>query len=162
APPPGSLKLPGSLLLDPDYLVRVRARFPGEVVVIGPNDGEGDGPIPSPSVRRPLRPGDPVKRNQLLAVVWRQDLGEKRSELGDGRSGLWLDQEALRQLQELQTKSAAPERSVREAERNVKAGQIAVERIRRTLRSWRLSEEEIEAVEQEAHRYTRSPDPGDR
>src|SRR5262249_45591567 len=143
APSRATLRLPGTLLLDPSSLVRVRARFAGEVIAVSSLGAAEDG-------RRLLRPGDRVRKHQLLASIWSKDLGEKKSELVDALTRLWLDQEALRQLQDLQKKAAAPERSVREAERNVRADQITVERIRRTLRSWRLADDEIEAVELEA------------
>src|SRR5262245_29018351 len=63
----GALRLPGALLLDPDALVRLRARFAGEVVALGQYEGAEEG-TPASVAHRPLRPGDPVKRNQLMAT----------------------------------------------------------------------------------------------
>src|SRR5262249_36391725 len=149
APPPAPLRLPGTLLLAPDRLARVRSRFAGEVTEIG-----------TLTAGRPARLGDPVRKGQLLAVVWSKDLGEKKSELVDALSRLRLDQDALLRMKKLLQEGAAPERSVREAERSVEADLIAIERVRRTLRSWRLTDEEIKAVEQEADRT--SPGKGPR
>src|SRR5205085_6700849 len=80
APPPPPLQLPGTLLLDANHLARVRSRFAGEVVEVGPPGGA-------------VRLGGKVKKEQLLAVVWSKDLGEKKSELADALSRLRLDEE---------------------------------------------------------------------
>src|SRR5262249_17276988 len=64
---------------------------------------------------------------------------------------LKLDQESLDKLRQAYATGSVPERSVREAERNVEADLIAVARAERTLRSWRLTEAEIAAVKAEAN-----------
>ncbi len=145
--------LAGSLALDADRMTRVHARFPGEIVQIGTTaQPETAGAAWQPTVLRPLRFGDKVEKDQLLAVLWSKDLGEKKSELVDALSKLWLDQHTLERLEELLKKGATTERNVREAERNVQADLIAVERAERTLRSWRLTEAELEALRTEAER----------
>lgn len=145
--------LAGSLALDANRLARVHARFAGEVVEIGSINEErvdlSGSPTPAP---RPIRFGDRVEKDQLLAVLWSKDLGEKKSELVEAISRLRLDQETLQRLEAGYQKGAIPERSVREAERNVESDQIALARAERTLRSWRLSEAEIEAIKAEGER----------
>ena len=47
---------------------------------------------------------------------------------------------------------AVPERSVRDAEKTVEGDRISVSRAERTLRSWRLTDGEIQSVRDEAHR----------
>src|ERR1700676_3460338 len=75
---PRQLKLDGTLFVDPSHLVRVHSRFAGEIVEIGPAEpGSKDAKAPR------VRFGDHVKKDQLLAVVWCKDLGEKKSELVD-------------------------------------------------------------------------------
>lgn len=156
APPPEPLKLDGSLFLDANRMVRVRARFPGEVVELGELESTAPaagGPAGEEwHLSRPIRFGDHVNKGQLLAVVWSKELGEKKSELVENLSRLRLDEEKEKRLEELLAKGSVPERSVKEAERNVEADLIAVERIERTLRSWRLSEEEIEVIRSEAEK----------
>ncbi len=93
-----------------------------------------------------------MEAGQLLAVIWSKDLGEKKSEMIDALSRLALDQETLRRLQELFNKGAVPERSLREAERNVEADLIAAAKIENTLHSWRVSEAEIDELREEAQR----------
>jgi membrane fusion protein, heavy metal efflux system len=137
----------GCLALDNDLLTRIHSRFAGEVVSVSPIDDPGA--VPS---RRPLRVGDVVHENQLLAVVWCKDLGEKKSELVDALSHLRTDEDTLRRLEALYKENGTSERSLREQERNVEADRIAAERAERTLRSWRLTDKEIDEIRDEADR----------
>lgn len=149
--------LTGSLAIDTNSLAHVHSRFAGEVIKIGElPDPDADVAPGQPTVIRPLRFGDKVTKNQLLAIVWSKDLGEKKSELIDALSRLRLDEETLQRLQEAHRNGAIPERSLREAERNVEAGRIAAARAERTLRSWRLTDGEIEAIKNEADQLRRN------
>lgn len=153
APPPAPLRLEGSLFLDPNRLTHVHTRFSGEVVELGEIEGNPDTPDAQTGVvRRPIRFGDRVKKGELLAVVWSKDLGEKKSELIDAISRFTLDQETAMRLQKLYSDGAVPERSLREIERQVESDLIAVAKAERTLRAWRLSNEDIEAIRAEAKR----------
>lgn len=153
AVPPEPLKLPGSLFLDPSKLAHVRSRFAGEVVELGVVEGMPDDPVRQPYlVKREVRVGDTVKKNELLAVLWSKDLGEKKSELVDALSRLWLDEETAERLDVLFREGTIPERALREAQQKVEADRIAVQKARRTLESWRVSDAEIDAVEAEARR----------
>jgi cobalt-zinc-cadmium efflux system membrane fusion protein len=164
-PPP--LRLVGSLFVDSDRLIHVRSRFDGEIVAIATNDnppaaqdpsgqhareqsmhrtlpagqleaGRGDG-------RRALRFGDRVVRNQVLAVIWSKEVGEKKSDLIDAYSRLAASTVSLERLRTIGA-SAVAERTVREAERTHESDVIAVDRLERTLRSWHVGEQEIEEV----------------
>lgn len=151
APPPEPIRLPGSIFLDPGRMVRAHSRFDGEVVSIGTtNDTAPSGTsVSAVSHKRPLRFGDQVRKNQVLAVVWSKDVGEKKSELIDALSKLAIDYSMLQRYRAVE-KGTVPERTIHEAERNYEADIIAVERAERTLRSWRLTEDEIAAVHREA------------
>ncbi len=144
--------LQGTLALDADQQVRIHSRFAGEVVTLGQttvkvntSPGETDH-----FETRPLRYLDQVKKGDLMAVVWSKDLGEKKSELIEACSKMKTDEETLKRLKTLQEDGASSERSIRDAQRAVDSDRIAVERAERTLRSWRLTEEEIKGVCQEA------------
>jgi len=140
---PRVLKLDGTLLVDPSNMARVHSRFPGEIMEIGPLD-------PGNPKSRPIRFGDHVEKGQLVAVVWCKDLGEKKSEFVDAILHLRLDDETLARLRDLAQKGATPDQTVRQAEYTRQSDWIARSRAERTLRSWRLTDEEIQALEKEA------------
>ena len=143
------LVLRGSLALDSDRLVRVHARFGGEVVEIGKTTaGAGE----FATAPRALRPGDKVAKDELLAVVWSKDLGEKKSEYVDALSQLKLDQETLKRYEDLYREGAIPEGTLRQQRRAVETGLVAANRAEQTLRVWRLTDQEIQELKDEAER----------
>jgi cobalt-zinc-cadmium efflux system membrane fusion protein len=150
---PRQLELSGSLAFDTNTLGRLQSRFAGEVVALGTNEQGGLDPATGLSDRnRPVKFGDTVKKDQLLAVVWSKDLGEKKSELVDALSQLVLDQDTLDRLEALYREGNTSEAAVRQARRNVSGDLTAVNRAERTLRTWRLSESEIEEIRAESRR----------
>ncbi len=150
------LQLLGSLYIDPGHMVRIHSRFPGEVVSIGPVAADAAG-APSPSARA-LRVGDRVAKGQLLAVVWSTYIGEKKSDLVGALSHLALDELQLKRLQSLNP-GVVPLKDVREAQRQREADRISVERAERTLRSWNLTQGEIDLTRNEAERIHNGQQP---
>lgn len=146
------LKLSGSLFADSNRMVRVHSRFAGEVISIG--SFQPPGSTERPGRARPLRLGDRVTQGQLLATVWSKDVGEKKSDLVNAQSKLYMDLAQLKNLRSLPADAVAG-RQVREAEREREADIIEVNRIERTLRSWRLTEDEIKTVRAEAEKIHR-------
>jgi membrane fusion protein, heavy metal efflux system len=145
---PRQLELRGSLAIDPNRLVHVHARFPGQIVELATSDataGEGTG-------RKQLGFMDHVTKGQDLAVLWSKDLGEKKSELVDALARLRLDRQRLEALQELGKRGATTANAIREAERQVEVGEIAATRADRTLHSWMLTDAEIDIIRAEADR----------
>lgn len=140
------LRLTGQLMLDPSRLVHVNTRFAGEVVRVG------DRPAKAGVAARPLRVGDRVEKRQLLAVIWSKEIGEKKSDLVDALSQLALHKSLYKNLKSLEKSGGVPQRSIDEMQRNYESDLIQVERLRRTLRSWRIDEQELEEVEAEAQR----------
>ena len=138
---PEPLRLPGSLSLDPNRLIHVHARFGGEAVTIGDITTDS-------GTTRPLRYGDRVTRGQVLAVVWSKEIGEKKSELMDAVSRRDTSRNLLDRYEGL-TQGIVPERTVQEARREYQADEIAVARAERTLRSWRMTDDEIKAIHDE-------------
>jgi cobalt-zinc-cadmium efflux system membrane fusion protein len=138
---PRVLRLPGSLSIDPDRLTRVRCRSaPAEVVEIGKPGGD-DG-------NRPLRPGDRVKKGQLLAVLSSAAVGQKKNDLLDALLRLRLDEAILERAEK--TPDTVPEVFLLNARRNVQADRSAVNRARTTLKAWGMPPEDIDAVDKEA------------
>ncbi|HEY5312689.1 MAG TPA: efflux RND transporter periplasmic adaptor subunit, partial [Pirellulales bacterium] len=155
APPP--LLMPGSVTIDPNRMVRVHARFAGEVASIGqvpdrPTDSEGL----SHNGMRPLRYADHVTKGQVLAIIWSKDVGEKKSELVDALTRTSVDRALLARLEQA-PKDLFPARTIQEAKRTYESDLVAVARAERTLRSWRLTEEEIDTVKQEASQVSHDP-----
>jgi cobalt-zinc-cadmium efflux system membrane fusion protein len=146
APPPDPLRLPGSLMLDPNRLVRVHSRFTGELVRIG-TVGEN-------SSTRTLRYGDKVKRGDVLAIVWSKEIGEKKSELVDAVSKLASDEKVLKAYESV-LEGAIPKKTIVEQRRNVEADVIAQAKAERTLRSWSLTEAQMAAIYREADEVRR-------
>jgi cobalt-zinc-cadmium efflux system membrane fusion protein len=149
APAADPLRLPGSLVLDPNRLVRIHSRFQGEVKRIGPCVAGKPSGTADPGPERTLRFGDHVKKGDLLAVVWSRDIGEKKSELIDAISKLSLDRELLDRYQKAD-KGVVPERLIFEAHRNVEADVIALAKAERTLHSWGLTDDDIAVIKREA------------
>jgi cobalt-zinc-cadmium efflux system membrane fusion protein len=187
-PPIGSahsLRRTGRLALDPNRLARVHARFGGQVVAIGDFVAPGgslpevNGPtaessretvdsaltsgatLPATPAPRTLRFGDPVRRGQLLAIVWSKEFGEKKSDLVNALSKMYLDREQFQRLRDLE-KGIVAERQVIGAQQQFEADEIEVERIERTLRSWRVDEAEIVEIRNEADRIHRGEKLDDR
>ena len=98
-----------------------------------------------------LRVGDHVTKGQLLAIVWSKDIGEKKSDLVDALSQLARDEMQLKRLQSLDPGVVAV-KDVREAQRQRESDLINVETAERTLRSWRLTQEEIDVARTEAEK----------
>ena len=139
---PRTLELSGTLALDSDRLAHVHARFPGEIVELG-SAGEQAGAIGF---------GHRVQKGQLLAVIWSRDLGEKKSDLIDALSQLRVDEDSLQRISRALSDGAIPDRLLQDAQRKVESDRIAVGRAVRTLQSWRIAQEEIDAVRAEAVR----------
>jgi cobalt-zinc-cadmium efflux system membrane fusion protein len=132
------LRLPGTLAFDPNRLIRVHPRFSGEAVAIRTvKDASG--------TLRNIQYGDQVEKGQLLAVVWSKDIGEKKSELLEARLQLENSRRILKRLESLPA-GVVSERAIQDARRDVEADTIAAARAARTLRSWRVTDQEIAEI----------------
>jgi membrane fusion protein, heavy metal efflux system len=147
---PRMLELRGSLNFDSNRLVPVHTRFPGQIMEIGQIEVPPEKSLGNAPVKRPLSYTDPVNKGQRLAVLWSKDLGEKKSEMVDALARLKLDEVRLSRLKDLVERGSISEASVREAERAVDVGLIAVSKAELTLRSWALREDEIAKIKAEA------------
>lgn len=143
APPPRVLRLPASMSFDPRRLVHVHTRFPGEVVFVASVEQGGQ--------KRQLQYGDRVAKGQVLATIWSKEIGETKSELVEVLARLEIDEGLLSRLEDV-SKGIVPEREILAARRDVEADRIALSRVERTLRSWRVSEEAIGEIKAEARK----------
>ena len=158
---PRILEMRGSLALDVNRLVHVHARFPGQIVHLETIEEEMPASPTAPRIKRTLNFMDRVTKGQRLAQIWSKDLGEKKSELVDAMVQLRIDQINLKFNEDLLRKGATTEKSVREGQRNVQIREIAVAKAERTLRSWSLTDEEIQEVRKQRFKEVRaSAQPG--
>jgi len=146
APPPAPLQLQGRVDLDANTLIRVKPRFAGRVVEIGKCE---DSPPGEP--QRTLRYGDLVHKDQVLAVIWSTEVGEKKSGLVDALSKLYTNKEILERLERAE-QGAIAQRAIIDANREYQQAMVAVQDARRTLLSWGLREKDLEVVYREAEK----------
>jgi membrane fusion protein, heavy metal efflux system len=146
-----TLVLPGSTALDPTRLHRVRARFaPARVTEIAQVVDEEASSTSGQSRFRELRPGDRVKKGDLLAVFWSIDCGNKKSDLTDAVSQRYMDEEILEKAREGYLKGSVPLVFLLNAQRNVEADRGLETRAVNNLRVWDIPEEQIKACYDEA------------
>jgi cobalt-zinc-cadmium efflux system membrane fusion protein len=139
------LTLTGSLNLDSDFLAGVVPRFPGEIIELAQSKEPGYG-------ERAIRFGDHVAKDQILAVVWSESLGQKKSDLIDAQLKLWTDEKTLHDLEELYRDLATAQVNVRLAASTVATDRNTLARARRALIVSRVPESEVQEVLDEAKR----------
>jgi cobalt-zinc-cadmium efflux system membrane fusion protein len=149
------LIMPGSTALDPTRLFRIRARFApspssAEVVEIAqvPEDPAKSGK--TETVFREIRSGDHVMKGDLLAVFHSVDVGNKKNDLIDAIYQLKLDDEILKKAEE--HKEAVPDVFLLNYRRAVQGDINTINRAVSTLKTWGISEEDIQAVRGEAEK----------
>ncbi len=148
--PTHAINLPGFqgvLALDNDRLSRVHARFGGEVVELGHST---DGSDPT------LRVGEKVRRGDLLAVIWSTELGQKKSELVDALTKLKAEEQLRDRLKTLFKEGAGAGRSYRDAEKDVQSRLVEIASLDRSLRTWRVTDEDIAEIHAEATRVAKA------
>jgi cobalt-zinc-cadmium efflux system membrane fusion protein len=138
----------GTINYDNERLFILQSRFPGEVAVIK-QVKEISGP-PTKFQERSLRYGDRLQQDELLAIVWSKDLGTQKAALVDAMCALNLSQNQLKRYAKLFQDGALPEAVYRAQERQVQADSGAVLTAKRTLKMWKLNDQEIADIEAEA------------
>jgi cobalt-zinc-cadmium efflux system membrane fusion protein len=142
------LTMPGSTQLDPTRLARVRTRFNAEVMELGQVNEQP--PAGGATVSRDIRPGDSIRKGDVLAVVWSADVGGKKSDIVDAFVQLRLDEKRLEQREEGYRNGSVPEDTLNQTRRDVLSDRNALDRAERTLRTWNVPEDEIKAARDEA------------
>lgn len=145
------LAFDGYLGYDPNQTVTINTLFTGQIEKLI------DYPDPAASlsgetVERPVQFKDTVKKNQVLAVLYSKDLGEKKSELVNAWSQYNLDQKYYEEFEQLYKRGLTSEANVLQYRAAVQQDLNAVDKARRTLAVWQVSEEDMEALQQEAER----------
>ncbi len=160
APRTEPLVLAGSLFLDSSHLAVVHTRFTGEVVRVEeiPETNPDEEIEHHPAKMRQIRAGDFVKKNDVIAVIWSKEIGEKKSDLVESLSRRNATKATLERLEGLE-KGSVSGQVVHDARRMYESDLIAVERAERTLRSWKETDAEIAEVYAEAERIVRGESP---
>jgi cobalt-zinc-cadmium efflux system membrane fusion protein len=146
------LVLRGTLGPDTDRYVQIRPRFTGEVVQIGTIRDGGPG---QPTQSRRITNGDPVsgpkdnEQGTLLAVVSSKDLGQLKSNLLTALSQLALDEKTLERQIDGNKQGVITDQQVRESSQKVENDRVNADAARRTLRFYRLTDQEMNDLEKE-------------
>jgi cobalt-zinc-cadmium efflux system membrane fusion protein len=145
------LTLAGSTTLDPTRLARIKARFaPCRVVAIGQvhdfsrKTGQTE--------FRELRPGDRVKKGDILGVFYSVDVGSKKNDLLNALVQLELDQRIL-DLAEAKHE-VVPQAIMLADIRAVQGDRIEINRALNNLEVWDIPQDEIDALHEEAKKIS--------
>jgi cobalt-zinc-cadmium efflux system membrane fusion protein len=154
AEPPTDMRplvLSGSTALDPTRLARIRARFaPARVVGIG--QAHDFSTRTGRTEFRELRPGDRVRKGDVLGVFYSVDVASKKNDLLDALIQMELDQEILDNAKK--HREAVPQVFLDTAERAVRGDRNAINRALNNLRLWDIPQDEIDAVRAEARKLS--------
>jgi membrane fusion protein, heavy metal efflux system len=149
------LTLYGSTTLNPATLVRIRARFaPCQVVQIGQHaiyPGEPDNTAGETEYRE-LRPGDHVKKGDVLGVYFSVDVGCKKNDLLDALVIYELDQKIYDNMTSRST--AIPQVTLDMQWSKVQSDRNAINRALNNLIVWNIPQEEIDALHEEAKKIS--------
>jgi membrane fusion protein, heavy metal efflux system len=149
---PRQLILPGSTMLDPTRLSRIRLRFPADVVEIRQVVDEAARAKSGRTEERELHAGDAVRKDEVLLVVRSTEVAAKKSELVNAWVQLHFDQDLLARSETART--SIPEVLLLTARRNVRADQNAITNAVNTLTAWGIPKEDIDALHKEADEIT--------
>jgi cobalt-zinc-cadmium efflux system membrane fusion protein len=161
APAPEPLRLPGSIVLDPNRHVRVHSLFAGQVVKVGlRGDMSNTSARLSGTPETGLRPGDEVKKGQILCVVWSKDVGALKTDLVNQVSKLRADQKVLERYKSVDP-GIVTLNQLTQAQQQYEADLVAVRNAERNLRSAQFTEDEIAVVRREAEKLKEPDAPRD-
>jgi cobalt-zinc-cadmium efflux system membrane fusion protein len=145
------LVLPGSTMLDPSRLDRIRARFaPARVVELG---RVHDYSLKTGQTEfRELRTSDRVHKGDVLGVFYSVDVGSKKNDLLDALVQLQLDQKIIDEAEK--HREAVPEAFMLQYSRAVQGDRNAINRALNNLEVWDIPQEEIDALHEEAKKIS--------
>jgi cobalt-zinc-cadmium efflux system membrane fusion protein len=145
------LVLPGSTMLDPARIMRIRVRYsPADVKEIGQVRDQEQSAAKGQTVFRELHTGDRVKKGDLLAILYSADLGQKKNDLIDALVALKLDEHVWKLSEKAALTGALPDVAVLQAQRAAEGDYSLIGRAVNTMRTWNIAEEDIQAVRDEA------------
>jgi cobalt-zinc-cadmium efflux system membrane fusion protein len=150
----------GTLNYDNETMFLIKCRFNGELVkLLQVKDKIIDKDGYEKEITRPVKFGDKVKQGAELAIFWSVTLGTQKAAFVDAISQVRLSQDALDRLYKLWEKGATPETSLKAAERQLQGDNNNLLTAERTLRMWKMTNEEIEALRAEANEIINTKKP---
>jgi len=149
------LVMPGSTMLDPTRIMRIRALFAPspsspKVIEIGQIKEDPGMTGTGQTVMRELRSGDRVTKGDLLAAFYSVDVGNKKNDLIDATLQSKLDNQILNAA--MAKSESVPSVYLWQYVKNVQGDISLIDRATNTLRTWGISEEDIQAVRDEAEK----------
>ncbi len=149
------LVMPGSTMLDPTRIMRIRALFAPspsspKVIEIGQVKEDPEVTGTGQTVMRELRSGDRVTKGDLLAAFYSVDVGNKKNDLIDATLQCKLDNQILNAA--MAKSESVPSVYLWQYVKNVQGDISTIDRAVNTLRTWGISEEDIQAVRDEAEK----------
>jgi membrane fusion protein, heavy metal efflux system len=149
------LVMPGSTMLDPTRIMRIRALFAPspsspKVIEIGQIKDDPGMTGTGQTVMRELRSGDRVTKGDLLAAFYSVDVGNKKNDLIDATLQSKLDNQILNAA--MAKSESVPSVYLWQYVKNVQGDISLIDRATNTLRTWGISEEDIQAVRDEAEK----------
>jgi membrane fusion protein, heavy metal efflux system len=155
----------GTVNYDNERLFAIKPRFTGEIAEIKQMDEVREitvnGSTTFKVCKRPLKFGDKVKQGETMVVFWSQTLGQQKAALVDAICGLRLSQNLLDRYRKLFEEAALPEGTLKQAERQVEMDKNAERTAERTLRMWKLTDQEIKEIRDEADAILKQKQPRD-
>jgi multidrug efflux pump subunit AcrA (membrane-fusion protein) len=137
----------GTVNYDIDRIFSLPARVPGEIAEMAEVEEPG---ISDKPVKRPLRAYDRVKQGQLLCVVYSPTIGQQKAALVDALCSLSLSQDSFERHKVLYEKGSLSFAQLKADERQMQADQNSVYTAERTLRLWKINDQEIEDIKKQA------------
>ncbi len=142
----------GTLNYDNETMFLIKPRFNGELAtMLTVKDKIIDKDGYEKTIERPIKFGDKVKQGAVLAVFWSQTLGVAKAALVDAMCSLRLSEATLARHQDLSDKGSLANSTLEQSKRQVQADSLSVLTAERTLRMWKLSNDEIKAIKDEAN-----------
>ncbi len=143
----------GTLNYDNETMFLIKCRFNGELqsVMKVKDKVYTQEPPYEKLIERPLKFGDKVKQGDVLAVFWSVALGTAKAAFVDGISAVRLSQDTLDRQMRLIRDGAISEGTVKYAERQLQGDNNNLLAAERSLRMWKMTDDEIEALRKEAY-----------
>jgi membrane fusion protein, heavy metal efflux system len=148
------LTMPGSTMLDPTRIMRIRALFapsPSSPRVIEIGQIKEDPAVSGTgqTTMRELRSGDRVTKGDLLAAFYSVEVGNKKNDLIDAILQYKLDSQILDGAEK--RSESVPSVYLWQYVKNVQGDNNLIDRAANTLRTWGIPEEDIQRVRDEAN-----------